>query len=250
MKKTTLLAGALLAAFSMTTIANTAMPSYAQEAKAIQPFQGTAILVNGTGEVTIKPDIARITVGVQTRNTDSTVAGQENANKINAIIKAIKALGVAEKDIQTTDYSISPQFNYVENKPPVLVDYQVSNSVRITVRKIADSGKVLDAAMKAGANIANGIQFDLSDPQQARDEALAKAVADATRKANLMAKASGNTKPLILSELTENAINDGPRPVYAMRSLGKLGGEDASTAVEAGETKITATVSAKFLVWP
>ncbi|MBC7806425.1 MAG: SIMPL domain-containing protein, partial [Akkermansiaceae bacterium] len=207
------------------------------------------INVSGIGEVTVTPDIARITVGVQTRDKDSAQAASENARKTDAVIQAVRALGVAEKDIQTTDYNIAPQFDY-QKQPAVLVDYQVGNAVRITVRKMSDAGKILDAAVKAGANTASGIAFDLSDPQKAQDEALTKAIADATRKASLMWRAiplddaTRKNSPLRLMELTENANGNFPPPMPMARMA--MDSNTTNTPVQAGETKIVVTVAARF----
>ena len=213
-------------------------------APSVLPSKAT-ISVTGTGEVSVAPDIARITVGVQTQSKDSATAAAENATRTDAVIKAIRTLGVAQKDIQTEGYNIYPQFDY-QKQPAVLTGYQVSNSVRITVRKLADAGKVLDAALKAGANVAGGIAFDISDPQKAQDEAMAKAVKDAVRKAKLMAKSLGSDRTLTLIELTEGVQSDyqPPRPMTMMAMRGKA--EAAPTPIEAGETKITVSVSARF----
>ncbi|MBC8138800.1 MAG: SIMPL domain-containing protein [Fibrella sp.] len=242
----------VIAALTFSILGATIPAFAAQEAKpAITAATLPTIHVSGTGEVTVTPDIARITVGVQTRGKDSAQAASENAQKTDAVLKAVKALGVAEKDIQTTDYSIFPQFDYAK-QPVVLTDYQVSNSVRITVRKMGDAGKILDAALKAGANIAGGISFELSDPQKARDEALAKAVADATRKATLMWKVIPindeirKIRPLRLMELTEGNADGNPPPM-PMARMAMTDGAVANTPVQAGEMKITATISARFV---
>ena len=210
-------------------------------------YAGTVISVTGTGEVSVTPDIARITVGVQTQGVDSATAGGENARKTDAVLKAIRALGVAEKDMQTEGYNIYPQFDYQKN-PPVLTEYQVNNSVRITVRKMSDAGKILDAALKAGANVAGGITFDVSDPQKAQDEALTKAVQDATRKASLMARATKSSATLRLIELTEGGANNysPPMPMARMAMAGAMA--EATTPVQAGQAKITAMVTARFLL--
>lgn len=225
----------------------TVMPktAAAQDESAPAVSNKSMISVAGTGEVMVTPDIARITVGVQTNGKDSAVAAAENATKIDAVIKAVRALGVAQKDVQTEGYGVYPQFDY-QKQPPVLLGYQVSNSVRITVRKLSDAGKVLDAALKAGANVAGGIAFDISDPQKAHDEAMAKAVKDAVRKAKLMAKGFNTSRSLVLMELSEGVQNDYLPPRPMLRSAMASEAKASQTPVEAGETKITVTVSARF----
>lgn len=244
--------GFLLTALTLSVI-GTALPAAAQQT----PTTVTAVSsvptinVSGTGEVTVTPDIARVTVGVFTNSKDSTQAASENAQRTDAILKAVRALGVAEKDIQTTDYSVSPQLDY-QKQPPVLVRYDVRNAVRITVRKMSDAGKILDAALKAGANVAEGITFDVSDPQKARDEALVKAVADATRKATIVWKAVPiddeirKLRPLRLMELTEGSAGGFP-PSMPMARMAMTDSALANTPIQAGEMKITVTVSARFV---
>ena len=208
---------------------------------------GAMITVTGTGEVTVTPDVARITVGVQTRGKESTAVAAENAQKIDAVIKAVKALGVADKDIQTENYNLNPQFDY-QKQPPTLTGYEVNNSVRVTVRKISDAGKVLDAALKAGGNVAGGIAFEVSNPEKAQDEALAKAVADALRKATLMAKAAGMTSKPRLVMLSEGIVNN-RQPIMPMARMAMAEmAASAPTPVQPGETKITATVTVQYSV--
>jgi len=212
----------------------------------------TGILVQGNGEVNVRPDLARISLGVQNQATDSTAAAQTNADRTAKVIDAVKRAGVAERDIQTSNYSIYPQY---DNRPrpnqpgqfeQVLTGYQVSNTVRVTVRKIVDTGRVLDAAVKAGANVAQGIQFDLDVPTaaKARADALRAAVTDALSKARVIADAAG-VKQIVLVAIIENGAPGIIRPVYegmAMRSAVS----DATTPVQAGENTVTASVTVRY----
>lgn len=244
----TALAAVALCAWGATPPASAA----AQENRPVvlAPLSQPSILVSGTGEVTLTPDIARFTVGVQTRGKESAQAANENARLSAAVIKAIKGAGVTDKDIQTTDYNITPQFDY-QKQPAVLTDYLVSNLLQVTVRKMGDAGRILDAANKAGANISGGISFAASDPQKARDEALARAVSDATRKANVMWRAApldeqfrrGNRLRLI--ELTEMNVGGYPPPMPMARAA-MADTALSNTPIQAGETKIVITVSARF----
>ena len=208
------------------------------------------ITVQGTGEVRVRPDIARLSLGVQTQGPDSTRAAQENAALTRKVIAAIRAAGVAEKDIQTQNYSIYPQYEQRpvggagggEPRPPRIVGYQVSNTVAVVVRKIADVGKVIDGAVRAGANVAGGISFDLDDPTKAREEAMRKAVADALRKGRVMAEAA-SVGGLRLVSLVEGGVNY-PRSLYEAANLARA--DVGGTPVAAGEQTITATVTARF----
>lgn len=211
----------------------------------------TGIVVQGSGEVNVRPDLARLSLGVQNQATDSTAAAQANANATTKVIEAVKRAGVAERDIQTSNYSIYPQY---DNRPrpnqpgqfeQVLVGYQVSNTVRVTVRKIADAGRVLDAAVKAGANVAQGIQFDLDVPTaaKAREDALRLAVADALRKARVMAQAAG-IQEIALVAVVENGAPGSVRPVYERAAMVEI--SLAKTPVQPGENTVTASVTVRY----
>jgi uncharacterized protein YggE len=203
------------------------------------------IVVQGTGEVKVKPDIARLELGVQTENADSTKAAQENAARTDAVIKAIRAAGVAENDIQTSGYSIYPQSN-PDGKSTKIFTYQVQNTVRVTVRKIGDAGRVIDAATKAGANFAvNNISFDLNDAdkQKALDDALARAVTDARRKAITLARAAGLDNITLVS-IEEGGV--GPiHPPYPMARM-EMAKADVSTPISPGEQTLTASVTLRY----
>lgn len=214
----------------------------------------TGIVVQGTGEVRVKPDVANIQLGVQTSGRDSTAAAQENARKTEQVIAAVRAAGVAEKDIQTANYSIYPQYDNRPPRPlpggqetpqtPQIIGYQVNNSVNVTVRRIGDVGKVIDAGIKAGANVAGGISFSLDDPTSAKEEAMKKAVADAMRKAKVIADAAGVGSTRLVA-ITEGSVNY-PRPMYDMAMTRGAMAAEASTPVSPGEQTITVTVTARY----
>lgn len=213
-----------------------------------QDREATGILVQGTGEARVRPDIARLTLGVQTQNADAAVAAGENAERTSKVIAAVRGAGVAERDIQTENYSITPQYDYgqpqPQNRAPRLVGYQVSNTVRVTARKIADVGKVIDAAVKAGANVAGGIAFDVDDPAPAKEAALKAAVADALRKARILADAA-RISNLTLVALVEGPISI-PRPFLEVGAMREMAVGAAATPVQPGEQTVTAVVTARF----
>lgn len=214
------------------------------------PDATTGIFVQGTGEVTVKPDIARLTLGVQNQAKEAAQAARENAARTDAVIKAVRAAGVAEADIQTVGYNLNPVYQFGPqtdaqgNARQTLTGYQASNTVQVTVRKIADAGKVLDAAIAAGANNASGISFDIANPAPVRDVALANAMADARRKALVIAKAGGMTG-LKLVAVSEGRAPDFPRPVFQEMAMARAA--DAATPVQPGEQKVTVTVTVRYI---
>ena len=211
------------------------------------------IVVSGTGEVQVTPDIARISLGVQNQGKEASGVAQENAQKTDALIKAVKAAGVADKDIRTGDYNIEPQYQnpgikpngqlYPTDNPPKIIGYSARNTVTVTVRKIADSGKIIDAAIKAGGNVANGISFDVADSATSQDAALQKAVADAIRKAKAIAKAAGAAN-LFLVGVQEGGYRP-IQPLFRAATMSRAG-DAAYTPVQPGEQSVTATVSVRF----
>lgn len=245
-----ILAGATLMAL---LLAAGAPPAAAQGSSGDGGNAATSgIVVQGTGEVQVRPDLARLFLGVQTQAKEAGAAAQENATRTEAVIGAVKAAGVAENDVQTADYAINPQYDYrpqPENRTPQVAGYQVSNTVRVVVRKIADVGKVLDAAIKAGANVAGGVRFELSDDKAARQEALTRAVADGKNKATILAKAAGVVRIELVS-IVENSSNV-PRPydgVVALRSAEAASG--AATPVAPGEQTVSATITLRYRFSP
>jgi uncharacterized protein YggE len=204
--------------------------------------------------VQVKPDIARLSLGVQTQNAQSAVAAGENAEATSRVIAAVKAAGVADRDIQTTDYSIQPQYDYrprpegSEPRPPAIIGYMVNNTVRVTVRRIGDASKVIDAAVKAGANVAGGIAFDTEDPSAGKDQALRKAVADALRKARVVAEAAGITD-IRLVAVTEGMVSLA-RPFEGAMMMRAAAADAAQTPVQPGEQTVTAFVTVRFAFAP
>ena len=158
---------------------------------------------NGSGEVMVTPDIAVVTIGVTAQAAEASAALAANSAALTKAIAAIRAAGIADKDIATAGFSIDPVYDQTDNqpsdRPPQIVGYQVQNQVRVTVRDIAKSGGLLDAVVAAGANQVSGIAFDLSDHKTPADDAIRAAIADAKAKAELMADAAGLRLVRILS---------------------------------------------------
>lgn len=155
------------------------------------------ISVGGTGTVSMSPDIAWFMASAVTQADTAAQAEQQNNDAMSKIISALKNAGIAEKDIQTTDYALWPI--YQESKEPgqrpILVGYSVRHTIRVTVRDIAAVGKMLDLAISNGANEMGGVYFGLSEAkaQQAQTQALDLAVKDANSKATTIANSMGVT---------------------------------------------------------
>lgn len=196
------------------------------------------------GETRLAPDMASISLGVNTEAPTAAGALQANAAQMTKVFAALKKAGVAEKDIQTSGLNLSAQYDYVQNEPPKLRGYQASNQVTIIVHDLARLGQAVDATVSAGANQVNGISFGLSDPTAAENAAREKAVKALAAKANLYAGATGY-KVARLVTLSEGGGYSPPQPmpVYAMARMEKAG--DA-TPVSGGEVAVRVDITAVY----
>jgi uncharacterized protein YggE len=146
-------------------------------------IQINTINVAGTGTVTVSPDKAIVYLGVQTQSADATAAQQENAEKMDGIIAALKDAGIPEDDMETSGYSMYPMRSYevlrsYEAEEPTITGYVVSNRLMVTVTDVDKVGDIIDTAVNAGANEVQSVSFTLSDDarQDARAQALENAV--------------------------------------------------------------------------
>jgi uncharacterized protein YggE len=200
--------------------------------------------VSGEGSVGAAPDFARVTLGVTSTGKNAGEAMAANANAANALVSLIKSEGVAPADIQTSELSISPMFSQPsagQRSEPTITGYSVSNNLTVMLRDIPRLGALLDKAVAAGANSIYGIGFGHNDPSALLDKARPLAVADARRKAEIYASAGG-AKIGRLMALTEGT--GGQMPVAFSRAY--AASAPAPTPIEAGETKLTVTVTARF----
>lgn len=179
-----LLVGLVLSAFALQ--GQTAAPQAQQE-------QVRTISVSGMGEIFMDPDKATISIGVHTEHESASEAVEDNNAQIQKVVAALKDMGVVDKDIQTSNFSIYPQQQFDDQGNVTSTRYIVENTVTVTVRDLADLGQILDTAVSSGANSIYGIQFDVQDKTDALSQARQKAVEDAGVKAQELATAAGVT---------------------------------------------------------
>jgi uncharacterized protein YggE len=244
---TALVVAAVLIVYLAIGLALTPSPALAGAgmAQTTTPPADTGISVSGTGKVSVKPDVAISTIGIQVTSSTLADATSQANNKMSAVIDKIKSMGVADKDIQTTNYSVQPITNQPKSsdETPTITGYRIDNQVRVTVRKIDDLGKILDAAVSAGANSIYGISFSVADPAPYEQQARAAAVKDAQNKAAQLAQAGGLTLGKIVS-ISENVAS--PRPVFAAAAPSLAGG--GAVPVETGEMQVTVSVDVRFAI--
>ena len=230
-----------LAALSLTGLAAAAAfapaRSSAQESKTVP----RVISLNGHGEVKAKPDMAVVTVGVMSQAQTAREALTQNTAAMEKIFASLKAGGIEARDIQTSNFSVNPRYDYGQNnsQPPRLVGYDVSNSVAVSVRKLDTLGSVLDTVVSEGSNQINGIMFAIADDDKLKDEARKLAVADAERKAKLYADTTRITLGQIMG-VSEGNFQP-PQPVFkAMRA-------DAAGAVPIAEGEQTVAIDVNIM---
>ena len=226
----------LLAAFAMTAAPATAL------AQAAPASDGTLLSVSSRAEAGKAPDIATFSAGVVTQAADGNAALRQNAEQMNRVLAAIKAAGVADKDVQTSGISLNPQYRYEENQPPRITGYQASNTVNVKLREVAKMGKVLDALVASGANQVNGPSFGIDDPEPLYDRARLDALKAARARAETYAGALGVRVRRIVSISEGGAAMPSPMPRMAMM---KAEAYD-STPVAAGESSVSVNLDVVF----
>jgi uncharacterized protein len=211
------------------------------------PPQGVPqVTVTSRGEVQVTPDRARIQVGVETEARTAADAAAENNRKQTAVLAAIRALGIPQSAIRTLNYSVHPVQRWNErDRVTELVGYRVSNIVQVDAEKLDQSGPIIDAALKAGANRVAGLEFRLSDQARYRDSALVLAVQNARRQAEVAARAAGGTAVELL-ELNVMEM-DRPEPRPQMMAAARVSDEAAPpTPVSEGTMTVSMVISTRW----
>ena len=203
------------------------------------------ITVTGVGTVLGRPDTMTVTIGVNVVRPTVSEATAEATASATALFDALQAAGVAEEDIQTQNYSISPQYRYDEGQAPQLTGYQVSNTVLAKIRDVEAAGAVIDAAVAAGGDnsIVQGIGFSVEDDTERLAEARAKAFADARAKAEQLAELAGVELGAVL-RMAETL--GGPSPVFGAEYAAA---DSASrTPIQPGEVTSEVRVDVVFAI--
>jgi uncharacterized protein YggE len=225
-------------------LAAAAVPSaaLAQQSTINQTITGTRLDISATGEVTRVPDLAIISAGVVTRSATASGAIQQAAARMARVREALRQAGIADRDIQTSNISLNPDYVYANNQPPKLNGYSASNQLNVRFRDIANSGKILDALVAEGANQINGPNLTIDKPEAALDEARAKAVVAARARAELYARALGMRVVKVVS-VSESGGYVPPMPPTIMRAERS---QAADSKIDPGEQKLQVSVSMTF----
>lgn len=182
-----------LFALALATLA--AAPLAAAAQTAAPPETLRTISVSGYAEIQATPDRAHVSAGVTTQTATAAQAVQQNTAAMRGLFDALRAAGVAEADIRTSGFHVSPVFDEPKQPrtAPRIVAYQVGNTVHVLVREPGKLGEILDALIKGGANTLHGVYFSVARNEELQDRLRVDAVKDARRKAQQMAEAAGAT---------------------------------------------------------
>lgn len=213
----------------------------AQQANITQALAGTRLDINATGSVTRVPDVAVISAGVTTRSATAGGAIRDAAARMARVRAELKRAGVADRDIQTSNISLNPDYVYADDQPPRLKGYNASNQLTVRFRDIADAGAILDALVAVGANQINGPSLTIDKPEAALDEARAKAVAAGRARADLYARSLGMRLVRVVA-VSESGGNYAPPPMVMMSARA----ESADTKIDPGEQKLEVNLAMTF----
>jgi uncharacterized protein len=220
----------------------------AQITHVAQVTYGTPIVVTGEGKVTVAPDLAQVRGGVTTRAASVREAVDTNSRNMTAIINKLVEAGIDRKDVQTSQFSIQPVYSiqpsydssHAAQRP---IGYNVSNQVVVKIRTIEKVADILDLMIAAGANNVWDLEFVVSDPSKALDDARRSAIADARHKAELYASAAGVKLGPVISVNEQSNVAPGPIQLRRMAVA-----TDKSPPIEAGEDTLRVSVSVGFAI--
>lgn len=208
----------------------------------------STLRVAGTGSLTVAPDTAFVTVGMETAGKSLAQAQRQNSAVMQKVMERFRELKIDKERIQTSSFTVTPQYrpspkrpSDIPPSPPEIIGYRISNTVTVEVRDLEKVATVIEEALTAGSNHFQGLQWALRDEQQARLSALKSAAAKAREKATALSEAL-NVKLVRLVTVNEEGHVIRPLP-YAGRSMGAMEAAGAESPISSGEMKVEATVT-------
>ena len=224
------------------TVTPNADPIQTTHPNSIQPE--TTLSITAEGSVNREPDIAFLNAGVQTQGETAQTAMSANATAMNGVFEALEAANVDRKDMQTSNFSLQPQYDYSNRsngQPPRLPGYQASNQLTVRVRDLDNLGQTVDALVGAGGNTFSGLRFALEDDRAAKNAARDIAMKEAISRAELYAAASGYEVARIVT-LSESG---GYRP-QPMAMMAQARSSESATPIASGEVGYSVSVNVTF----
>lgn len=203
------------------------------------------LVVSSHAETKITPDRATVHISVQTRAANAAAAASENAQIQQRVFAALRALGIRDEHISTTGYNVQPEYRHEPNRNPRVIGYVVTNTVVADLQRVDLVGRVLDAALGAGANLITGLNFYASNTEAARREALQKAIANARLDAEVMARAAGGSLGSLLEASVGAYYRPPPQP-RAVMMRGAVAAEAADTPISPGTETVAVDVTTRW----
>lgn len=232
--------------YTVPLLAAAALAAPAAAAEVQIQAQGPVVELSVSETVKAKPDIATVSAGVTTQAPTAVEAMRLNAAKMDAVVKRIKALGIADEDIQTAGISLGAQYDYVQaQQRQVFRGYQASNRVSVILRKVAETGPTLDALVAAGATDINGPDFSLDDDTAARAQARKAAWATAQAQAAEYARMAGYSGVRLL-EVSEAIVPGRPMPYAERDAIMVTAQAKAPTPIEPGLVGTQVNLTVKY----
>ena len=201
------------------------------------------ITVVGHGEIKVSPDRATIQISVQTRAATAAAAAAENASKQQSVFAALRALGLTNDQLSTINYNVYPEQRYQEGKDPVIIGYNVTNTILVDARKLDQVGPIIDAALAHGANMISSLQFYSSNTETARRRAIAVAIENARADAEAAARAAHGTLGTLLELGVGSYSPPPPRPMAMMRVSAAAA---ADTPINPGDETLSVEVTTRW----
>ena len=209
----------------------------------VQTISGTRLEISATGEATRVPDVAIISAGVVTRAATARAALQQNAARMERVRAALNRAGIADRDIQTSNISLNPEYRYVQDQAPKLTGYTASNQLSVRFRDITKSGDILDTLVAEGANSINGPNLTIDKPEEALDEARTKAIGIGRARAELYARALGMRVVRLVSVSESGGSYPVPPPMPVMM---EARAQAVGTKIDPGEQKLAVSLGMVF----
>ncbi|AKB45581.1 SIMPL domain-containing protein [Methanosarcina vacuolata] len=206
------------------------------------------ISISGYAEQKVIPDTATMNIGVVIQSETAKEATDKNAALMNAVIAELKAMGLQDKEIQTSYVSVYPVYNYDANDTQTIKGYSASNSVQVTTKNLDNLSEIIDRSTAAGANNIGSVSFSVSDDKQKqlREDLMNKAVADASSKATTLAKSLGvEINGVQTSSVSETGVS-GVDSKYDMQTETAAGA--VSTPIQPGESTVSMSVQVTYYI--
>jgi uncharacterized protein YggE len=205
------------------------------------------ISVAARQEVKVSPDRATIQISVQTRAATAAAAGAQNATRLQAVLSALRKLGLTDDQLSTANYNVYPDYRHEQGKEPEIIGYNVTNTIVADIRRLNQVGPAIDAALGAGANMMTSLQFYASNTEAARRTAIAGAIAKARADAEAAARAAGGTLGGLIDLNIGAYFQQPPQPMFMKEMRSTM---QADTPIQPGQETLSVDVSTRWRFIP